>query len=129
MAILAYQQQTEDDDKMRRFEFALKDDDRNDLIYFHVLQLSPSSLQIWIGEKSAEFDDFAVAFPSRGGSSSTPLFPKTLASSDPASERLAAVLSKKLEKAVFVSFNANPDRFLDVQKRLNEEIAANPDVF
>ncbi len=91
------------------------------------------SLFVWIGdEENAVLSD--LSFGIQSAYEPHPISTKILgtASTDTTSMSMAERLTKKLKKPVYVSFNvplSNNNILEEFEKRLNEEIAMNPDVF
>lgn len=99
-------------------------------VHFQVLKMD-NSLFIWIGSwTDPTFSDLGMALNS--SYDRLPLFTRLMGSNtDMTSLNIACRLSKKLERAVFVSYNLPSDRLIlpAVEKRLQEEVAAYPEKF
>jgi hypothetical protein len=100
------------------------------LVYFQVLKME-KSLFIWIGSGTdPAFSDLGMALNS--SYDRLPLTTRLMGpNTDITSLNLASRLSKKFERAVFVSYNLPSDRLIlqAVEKRLQEEIMANHEKF
>ncbi|XP_041454729.1 proteasome assembly chaperone 4-like [Lytechinus variegatus] len=99
-------------------------------IFFHVTKMK-DSFMLWIGKKPASLKNFAVAISTKFNSepSSSMLMGEV---TDVQPTTLAQKLAKSTGKQVFVSCNlpmADPLMLSLVDKRLTEEMKANPDKF
>jgi hypothetical protein len=99
-------------------------------VCFQLLKME-SSLFIWIGSGTdPTFSDLGMALNS--SYDRLPLSTRLMGpNADMMSLNLASRLSKKFERAVFVSYNLPSDRLIlrAVEKRLQEEVAAYPEKF
>lgn len=117
-------------------------------IYFHSIKYDGNCLYLWIGDSNCKLENLSCAMQTNY--SSNPLSTELIqvnseqtTGSNPSSD-LATKLSKRLNKQVFVSLNvplesAEFNQFNDlegslsaqqlVERRLFEEIKANPDKF
>lgn len=95
------------------------------LVAFQVTQLKGQIL-IWIAEGEPSLTNLAVGVPVKDSPSTT-----LLGASDSQSSKLASMLSKKLNKQVFCSFNLEDDILTTPQVigRLLEEIKQFPEKF
>ncbi|PSN35860.1 hypothetical protein C0J52_11644 [Blattella germanica] len=99
-------------------------------VCFQIMKME-KSLFIWIGSPTEpSFEDLSMAINTRYDS--LPLGTRLMgANVDMTSSNLASRLSKKLNQAVFVSYNFSSDRLYlpTIEKRLQEEIKAHPEKF
>lgn len=99
-------------------------------VKFELFKFKDSSF-LWIGDKrDRSFSDLSFAIASKF--SLDPTSTRIMGQpTDLTSNNIAMKLSKKLKKPVYVSFNLVDDRLTVpvVNKRISEEIQANPDYF
>jgi proteasome assembly chaperone 4 len=99
-------------------------------VHFQVLKME-KSLFIWIGSGTdPTFSDLGMALGTSYGR--LPLCTRLMgAHTDMTSLNLASRLAKKLQKAVYVSYNVPSDRLSlpAIEKQLQEEIKTHPDKF
>jgi hypothetical protein len=99
-------------------------------VHFQVLKME-NSLFIWIGSGiDPAFSDLGMALNSSYGR--LPLSTRLMGpNTDITSLNLASRLSKKFQRAVFVSYNLPSDRLIlpAVEKRLQEEVMTYPEKF
>jgi hypothetical protein len=102
---------------------------QNKVVNFHVIKMKDSCF-IWIGNSPATLANLAVAMKTKYD-----VLPTTTSAlgdtTDMSSSCLALRLSKKCEKAMYVSYNLPSDPLLLslVEKRLFDEISFQPDKF